>query len=747
VVVLVIAFGAGLATGLAHFWPSVILFGSVSAAVALRRSDALVVPAVVALGLLHGAWAARMAERSCVVRLPPGRLELRVRLRGAVTDGMVTGHPVAVGCIGDIQLRWPAGQQRPAGSVVPVEGRWLPRRELGGRASGLFLVRTVGPGAGHPSPRAWLDGWIAGTNARLFGPRAPMVDALVLGRRGGIPRELRDGFARSGLVHLLSISGFHVGLLAGWVVLVLRLLRVPRGAAGVLAAVVATGYVAFLGWPAPAARAASLAWLAALAVIRQRKIQPTPLLATSALLVLLLDPWAIYDLGAWLSVSALWGATRFSRWSDVALGPRPGLRTLFASIGAVLATAPLTAAAFGSVALIGIVLNFVAIPLAAAAVPGILVTLLAASLLPAVAEALAAGTAVVLAGLEQTALLGARIPGGAWITIPGWEAGVGWGLALVAGCWVIAAGTRARPAGVRLAWVGVILVWGQLGLAWRQAGSAGEGQLSLFFLDVGQGDAAAIRTPRGQWVVVDAGPVGDGRDAGREIVAPFLLRHGAGRMATLLISHAHADHLGGAGSLMDRLRPGMALEPAVPVGDSLYLAWLGRMEADGIPWHRSRAGDRWTLDGVDFTVLHPDTAWAGWGEDLNEDSVVLLVEYGAFRALLTGDAGLPVEQRLRRRVGPVDLLKAGHHGSRTATGQEWLAELAPAAVVVSVGRNRYGHPAPPTLARIAAIRAVLWRTDREGTVTVRTDGHRVVIDGRSRHQEFEAGIHRPAAGE
>ncbi|MBS1241737.1 MAG: hypothetical protein H6R40_1164, partial [Gemmatimonadetes bacterium] len=384
---------------------------------------------------------------------------------------------------------------------------------------------------------------------------------------------------------------------------------------------------------------------------------------------------------------------------------------------------------------------------AAAAVPGILVTLLTAPVLPAVARSLAGGTALLLAGLEQTALLGARLPGGAWITAPGWQSGIGWGLALAAGCWVIAGRPRAGHAGTRVAWLGAVVVWGHLGLAWYQRGTAGEGQLSLFFLSVGQGDAAAIRTPHGRWILVDAGPVGGGRDAGREVVAPFLLRHGARRIEALLISHAHADHLGGAGSIMDRLTTGMAVEPAVPVPDSLYLAFLDRMEAEAIPWHRGRAGDHWTLDGVGFTVLHPDTSWAGWEEDLNEDSVVLLVEYRAFRALLTGDAGLPVERRLRGRVGHVDVLKAGHHGSRTATGPEWLAELAPSAVVVSVGRNRYGHPATATLARIAAVRAALWRTDREGTVTVRTDGTRVRVEGRSRHQEFEAGPPRPAAAQ
>ncbi|HSB52847.1 MAG TPA: hypothetical protein VLD58_00750, partial [Gemmatimonadales bacterium] len=121
--------------------------------------------------------------------------------------------------------------------------------------------------------------------------------------------------------------------------------------------------------------------------------------------------------------------------------------------------------------------------------------------------------------------------------------------------------------------------------------------------------------------------------------------------------------------------------------------------------------------------------WAGWGQDVNEDSVVLLVEYGRFQALFAGDAGFPAEADLRGRVGPVDLLKVGHHGSRGSTGEEWLDSLRPAVAVISVGRNDYGHPAPATLARLTAHRVRLWRTDRDGTVSVTTDGGQMRVQG------------------
>src|SRR5690606_32158547 len=117
-----------------------------------------------------------------------------------------------------------------------------------------------------------------------------------------------------------------------------------------------------------------------------------------------------------------------------------------------------------------------------------------------------------------------------------------------------------------------------------------------------------------------------------------------------------------------------------------------------------------------------DTAWAEWGSDVNEDSLVLLVEHGSFQALFAGAAGFPAEARLRGRIGAVALLKVGHHGSAGSTGEPWLSELEPQAAVVSVGRNTYGHPSPAAVARIESSGADLWRTDRDGSITVETDG-------------------------
>jgi competence protein ComEC len=554
-----------------------------------------------------------------------------------------------------------------------------------------------------------------------------MVDALILGRRGGIDRSLQDRFAQSGLVHLLSISGFHVGVITAWIFLLCRMLRLGRSRSLGLAAGASVAYVAFLGWPAPATRAAALAALLAASRVRQRKVETNSLLAGTCLCVLLVDPWAVMDLGAWLSAAALWGATTFTSWTDRTLGVAAGWRTLGSSIGATLATAPITAATLGAVAVIGIALNFLAIPLAAVAVPGVLASLVAYPIWSGLAEALASGSGMALHLLEVLATAGAAVPGGHTVGAAELRSAVPWAVGLAVALWSIGKWNTLGEAVRRWCWACVALLWGSL--LWAsapRAANTGSG-LALHFLDVGQGDGAVLRTPAGRWVLIDAGPRSAYGDAGRRVVVPFLAQQGVSELAVVIVSHAHADHLGGVPSVLDRFEAALVLEPGERVADPLYYGFLDALAAGAIRWHPARRDERFVLDSVAFTVLHPDPEWHGWGEDVNEDSLVLLVEYGAFQALFAGDAGFPAEAEMRTRAPAVDLLKVGHHGSRGSTGDEWLDSLRPHAAVISVGQNTYGHPSLPTLQRLQRHRVEVWRTDRDGSITVTTDGARMTI--------------------
>jgi competence protein ComEC len=734
------AYGAGLATGLLHFGEpfgaGVVILGG---ALHQRMPAVILLAAGGLLGRLSGELAWLREAGQCTARLPAQQMRLRVRLLEPADSAgeRVNVQPLNAGCSSPVTARWPQNQPVDAGSIVMVTARWIPRTGVVGRPSGTLAVSDVGRVSGSPALSARLRNTLAWSSRTLYGARAPMVDALILGRRGGIDRTLQDRFAQSGLVHLLSISGFHVGVITAWGFLLCRLLRLQRGTALCLAAGASVMYVAFLGWPAPATRAAALAAFLALSRLRQRRVEANALLSATCLCVMLVDPWSIVDLGAWLSASALWGATTFSRWTDRTLGATAWWRTLGSSVGATLATAPITAAALGAVAVVGIALNFLAIPIAAVAVPGVLASLLIFPLWPGFADSLSGGAGLALHLLELLATAGAAVPGGHIIAPAELRSAVPWALVLAVSLWGIGSRNTLTEAFRRWSWAGVAALWAGLLWAGSPASSNTSSALSLHFLDVGQGDGAVLQTPAGRWVVIDAGPRTDRGDAGRRVVVPFLTRHGVGELAMVVVSHAHADHLGGVPSVLDRYRAGLVLEPGALVSDPLYYSFLDELAAESIRWHTGRRGERMVLDGVGFTVLHPDPDWPGWGEDVNEDSLVLLVEYGAFQALFAGDAGFPAEAEMRSRAHAVDLLKVGHHGSRGSTGDEWLDSLRPRAAVISVGRNTYGHPSAQTLARLQTHRVELWRTDRDGSITITTDGQEMTVRSDERSRTYD----------
>jgi competence protein ComEC len=736
-VLLLAGYGAGLATGLAHFGgPGLAVVLGLGLYAGRRHLFAVALAAALA-GLIAGWTAAQVERRSCPSRLRAGPLRSVVVLDEPVYPDAPVARalPDPPWCGGPVSVRWPTGARQDAGDRLAVEGRWIPRPGSW-RADGILVVKQYRPAGSRPRIRHRLRNWLAATTRRLYGSRTGTVEALVVNRRGAMPPELRVRYARAGLVHILSISGFHVGVIVAWITLALARL-LPPGRRQLWAVLGAIPYILLLDWPAPAARALLLALVVAVERVRQRSVEPVSLLAITCLLVLVLDPWALVDPGAWLSALALFGAMTLVRWSDRALGSSWWWRTGFGSVGATLATAPVTAALFGTVSMAGIGLNFVAIPLAAVAVPGVLLSLLAAPVWPWLAHRLAGGAGLLLAGLDQLAWWGGSIPAASVEQPMAWTSAVPWAAVLGLLWYGVAGGTTFRVAARRWALGAALASWTLVvaGLGRREA--HGVSELALHFVDVGQGDAAVIRTPGGHWVEVDAGPRDDTRDAGRQIVAPYLARQGAARLSVLVVSHAHADHIGGAVAVLERFGAAAAIEPAELVADPLYTEFLDRLEADAVRWQPARPGLRFELDGVRFSVLHPDTLWSEWRADLNEDSAVLLVEYGAFRAALMGDAGILAESRLAGRVGRVAVLKTGHHGSRSATGDAWLRELSPRIGVISVGRgNRYGHPHAEVLERLARHGVSVWRTDEVGTVVVTTDGRTVVVRGRGAEERF-----------
>jgi competence protein ComEC len=363
------------------------------------------------------------------------------------------------------------------------------------------------------------------------------------------------------------------------------------------------------------------------------------------------------------------------------------------------------------------VTNIVAGPIVAFLQPALFLALLT-SPLDVLAHTIADASGPPMALLDWIAGIAAAIPLAVVHVAPTLATAVAAGLASLA----IVRATAARRTGPWLLIAGMALT----AAVWLPTLRAGPGVLELHMIDVGQGDAFALRTPRGRWVLIDAGPSWDGGDAGRRAVVPYVQRRG-GAVALMVLSHAHEDHVGGAASVIAALTPRQWWESAFVTSSSGYRRALVALRASEKPWRRVHPGQRWQLDGVTIDVLAPDSSWTAAQHDANETSVVLRVSYGRRRFLFMGDAEGQEESWLLERLSPnalqADVLKLGHHGSRTSSSADFVRAVDPLVGLVSVGAgNRYRHPSPEVLARFAAWNVPLLRSDLEGSVVITTNG-------------------------
>ena len=247
---------------------------------------------------------------------------------------------------------------------------------------------------------------------------------------------------------------------------------------------------------------------------------------------------------------------------------------------------------------------------------------------------IAGGAGLGLALIDLTARGAAAVPGGHVVMVAGMRAAVVWTVVGAAAGWLWRVRGRRWTLGARAALLATLVAWASLGTSSLDDCRC----VQIHFLDVGQGDAALLRTPAGRWVLIDGGPRTPVRDAGKSVVIPYLRRHGATGLALIVATHGDADHLGGIPAVLRAFPPRLVLEPGEPLGRPLYLEFLAAVEASGAGWHAARSGDRFEIDGVRLDVLSPDSAWMTEPVDVNEHGVVLVVTYGWTRVLFQADA-------------------------------------------------------------------------------------------------------------
>jgi len=614
---------------------------------------------------------------------------------------------------------------------------WARQHNLGGRARvrSEHVIVKVGTG-----PWAWLDATRTDVAHRLERvmqrEHAAIAKAISMGDRGGILPEQRDDWARAGVAHLLAISGLHVGIVAALVFFLSRILLgwfpgsaecfSTRKVAALIAIPAAIVFCVWAGAPASAVRATVMACAFMLGLALSRPSNAVNALGLAGAGILLLVPTSLYDPGFLLSfaaVAALLLLPRLPKSRGVVHSIGRAVRdSVLASLAATLATAPVSAHAFGSVSLLAPFANVLAVPVTTLVVtPLCLVFAVLAGLGGWVESALGYVLDAVVGLLSMFAHgVGGLRFAAVNVPQPNVIETVAYVGLLLSGAIFIKTRNRAWIAG----FVALVVLLGSAG--WRIVGRMGDGTLTVLHPYVGQGESTILILPEGGVVVYDAGGAerAGGRDPGRDVVGPLLRQRGIYTIDLAVFSHPHPDHVGGFEYIVEHFDIAEVWHNGAR--DELVHRLLLKLR-DGTESRVAAAlPSKIVREGVVFEVLHPrpTDGEATFGSlNTNDNSMVLRVSYGERSLLLPGDLGVDAEPLIIGSLSPTDILKAGHHGSQTASSDEFLQVLRPMVGVISCGEaNRYGLPDEIVLERYREHGMRVLRTDIDGMVQMRTEG-------------------------
>lgn len=639
----------------------------------------------------------------------------------------------------------------------------------------LFAVRTA---ALHRIERLYAGNAYA----------TAMMEATLIGESSRMERLWTDHFRRTGTYHMLVIDGLHITVLAAFLLLLLRLCFLPEITALAITASGAWFYALISGWNAPAIRAAGGFTLYVIARCFYRRTRLLNLLSAIAITYLLFDPGQLFEAGFQLSflsvaaiallavpileaTSALYARgiagitetgraprlppraaqfrlelrlaaetasyyTRLPRewWERAfAFAARAGLyayQLALLSAAIQIGLALPMAIYFHRISLTGISANILVVPLLALVVPlGFLAVF-------TMWHAPAALAAWLLSLGERIAEWHTHLePAWRVLAPPLWLA-----IAFTAALLVLAMALRRFP---RWSWTSLPAVLALFALIfWHPfPPEIHAGELELSAIDVGQGDSLLVTFPDSKLMLVDAGGVlSFGRhatsrlDIGEDVVSPYLWSRSIRKIDVVALTHAHDDHAGGLPAVIENFHPSELWTGAISQSATFSKTWSAVREkarAGHVKILPLSSGHSFEFGGAHLEVISPPADYAPGATPMNNDSLGLRITYGRRSILLTGDMEKPMERRALIDGEPLraDILKVGHHGSNTSSIDPFLDAVSPAFAVISDGfANSFGHPHPKVLERLHQHRAGVLRTDRDGLVTIRTDGSRIWVE-------------------
>ena len=562
---------------------------------------------------------------------------------------------------------------------------------------------------------------------------AAAIFAMLFGGYDGIRPELLEAFTVTGIVHILSVSGSHISLLAAVIAWLALFLHLPRWLSAVMVILAIIVYVILAGLVPPAVRSGIMGAVAFLGIVLGRERDAQYLLVLTGLLMLMIAPLLLFHISFQLSFLATAGLLFLAPVLRACMAGLP--RVLAASfsitMGAQLATLPILAWHFNQISLSSLLSNLLVVPIVDLIIVLGLGGGILAFLVPVLGSVAFALDSLLLGiTFEMTRAIAALPFSQIWLP----SMNVCAGLVYYLGLFIIIVPKTYRITlfeFIRIFWKNIVIVFSVSMMAlfvWHITRPA---EINVHFIDVGQGDAALVVTPHGHAMLFDTGGTRDAAfDVGARVDLPYLHHYGVRSVDYIFLSHAHEDHAAGAGAILSRM-PVKHVYTA-DEGTAAYARSMRLGDDNPLLMKLSRAeeGQSITLDGVTVDVLYAPLYSDVEHTTGNEVSNVYRVRYGNASFLFTGDLVKEHEEKMLARGTDlhVTVLKVPHHGSDTSSSEAFVRAVNPLFAVFCVGAdNAFGHPRPVVLERYEDIGARILQTNKDGAIVFRTDGKHLSV--------------------
>lgn len=568
---------------------------------------------------------------------------------------------------------------------------------------------------------------------------AAAIFAMLFGGYQGLSPQLLEAFTTTGIVHILSVSGSHISLLAAVMAWLGTLFRLPGMVKALLVVLAIVIYSLLAGMVPPVIRSALMGGLTFMALALEREKDAGRLLVLTGLFMLLLSPLLIFHISFQLSFAAtaglLYVAPAVRDWLKAHHVPGSLSAGLAITFAAQAATLPILAWYFNQLSLSSFLANLVIVPIVEIIIIIGIGAGLLAFMLPGLGGIIYALDSLLLGLVYELARWLAALPGSQiWIPALNWPVAAFYyavlALLVLEEPWRqrIISWLMARKTYLLVGCV-VFLAFG-MGYRWSQSDN-----LTLAAIDCGQGDALLLRTPHGRYILFDSGGERNGNErgafnTGERVILPYLRHYGVDELAAIFLTHAHADHAGGSGAVLRNMPVGVVY--TADEGRAAYALSMGLGSNSPLlqKLHSAQEGAFLEVDGVRIEVVYAPKLSASGAEAGNEASNVYRIAYGNASFLITGDLTKENEKRILEKGSNIrsTVLKVGHHGSNTSSSAEFLQAVAPRYAVICVGANNdFGHPKAEVLERLQSTGIEILRTDRDGEIKFCTDGKSISV--------------------